>query len=236
LSATDYKANPGSGFYPSLLVQVTDWPFKGSPKLFDYFNRTGFWGATIIQAELKVIAGNPDFKFIQEYLSPSEQKLGVTKEKRKEMTAGALMNGKMYVISFGAYNSQFDNYLPTIENMVDSFSPYEIQSQTDGNKMQRMHESPIPTMTDESFNQNVPYDNKSADNETITGKIRWSEYTDTKYAYSIDYPSNLGVGKPMVAKDFNPNVPGVVFSLQNSSMTPGTKGRGRFICKRIPYW
>jgi len=221
---TDYKANPGSGFYPSLLVQVTDWPFKESPKLyFDYFNRTGFWDATIIQAEPKVIAGNHGFKFIQEYLSPSEQKLGVAKEKRKEMTASVLMNGRMYVISFGAYNSQFDNYLPTIENMIDSFSPYQIQSQTDGNKMQRMPEIPIPTMTNESFNQNVPYDNNSADNQTMTGKIRWSKYTDTQYAYSIDYPSNLGVGKPMLAKDFNPNVPGVVFSLQNSSMTPEPK-------------
>jgi hypothetical protein len=249
----DYKENPGSGFYPSLLVQVTDWPFRESPKLyFDYFNGTGFWNATIIQAEPTVIAGNPGFKFIQEYLSPSEQKLGVAKEKRKEMTVSVLVNGRMYVISFGAYNSQFDRYLPTVEKIIDSFGPHQIQGQTDGNNTQRISKSPVPTKTNEPFSQNVPYDTKSAaaDNQNLTGKIRWSKYADTQYPYSIDYPSNLGVGKPILAKDFNPKMPGIAFDLENSSMTPelkegvtllvnafhiGEKDREKFSIVGMPY-
>ena len=49
---------PGSVFYPSLVIWVTDWPFKESPKIFfDYFNSTKSPNATIIQAGPTMIAG-----------------------------------------------------------------------------------------------------------------------------------------------------------------------------------
>jgi hypothetical protein len=50
---------------------------------------------------------------------------------------------------------------------------YNAQSQTDGNNPKRISKIPLPTMTNETFSQIVPYGNKSAaDNQNIPRKIR----------------------------------------------------------------
>ena len=119
-------------YYPSLSIRGTDWPFKESTTaLFDYINSTNSYNFSNIRTEEKLISGNPSFNFTLEYLSPDEQYLGIAEEKRIEMVSSILMNGRMYNLIFGSYASQFNDYLPIIENITNSFREYSIQDKTE---------------------------------------------------------------------------------------------------------
>jgi hypothetical protein len=208
-----YSESPGSGYYPRLSISVTDWPFKESPKsLFDYISNNKSLNYTMIESEPGIIAGSPAFKFIIEYISEEEQYLGVAKEKRKEMVVRVLMAGRMYDISFAAYASQFNNYLPKVEEIINSFGPYQIQNRIDSN-MERISQRSLATTNGTS---NVD-ESTLTNNQSIAETLKWSTYIDPKYGYSISYPSNVGIGKPFSMEDANPALAGNLFLLNNSS-------------------
>ena len=213
----------GSNYYPRFSILVTDWPFKEPPKsFFDYF-RTSVSDSGITQAEHKKIAGYPGFKFVHEYVSEEEQYLGIAKEKRKEVIINVNMNGKMYFLSFGAYASQFDDYMPVIEKMIDSFGSYQMQDQTNGDYVERIPITSSPIVNG-TLNRNVQDGTKLTENQDVTGNLRWSTYIDPKYGYSIDYPYNVGLGKPFSIENANPDLTGEMFLLDNSSAeTPEAK-------------
>lgn len=207
-----YTESPGSNYYPRLSISVTDWPYKESPKsYFDFFKNSKLFNYTLIEAENTTIADNPAFRFVIEYVSPDEQLLGVAKEKHKEMITSVIMNGKMYFITFGTFTSQFNNYLPIVEEMFNSFGPYQIQNQTESS-IDR-----IKKLTD-------------TQNQNETQSYRWSTYNDPLYGYSINYPSNVGLGKPFPLENENSNIIGNLFILANSSdATPEAKEAAQVI-------
>ena len=207
-------------YYPSLSIRGTDWPFKESVKsLFDYFNSTNVVNSTIIQTKEKLISGHPSFTFTFEYLSPDEQYLGIAEEKRIEMITSIFMDGKMYDLDFGSYASQFNDYLPIIENITNSFREYSIQDKIDINSTERINQvlASSPRVND-SFDSKQNFEYKPpADQKDVIKNIQWSKYIDPTYGYKIDYPSNLGIGKPLSKEEFNPALTGNYFFLDNSS-------------------
>ena len=48
--------------------------------------------------------------------------------------------------------------------------------------------------------------------------LKWSEYIDPNYGYRIEYPSNVGIGKPLSMGEFNPSLTGNLFLLDNTSV------------------
>ena len=98
-----------------------------------------------------------------------------------------IMNGKMYSLSFGAYASQFDDYLPVIEKMIGSFGSYgKIKLMVMMYPEYSIRSSP---MVNGTLDRNIQDANKLTIDQDITENLRWSTYTDPKYGYSIDYPS-----------------------------------------------
>lgn len=217
---SEYSEIYGTHYYPSLSIRGTDWPFKESVKaLFDYINSTRAFNSTIIHTEEKLISGYPSFSFTYEYLSPSEQYLGTAEEKRIEMVTSIFMDGRMYDIVFGSYASQFYDYLPIIENITNSFREYSIQDKIDINNTERINQVVLSSLgVNDSFDskQNFEYE-PPVDQIDIIKNLRWSKYIDPNYGYKIDYPSNVGIGKPLSMEEFNPALTGTLFTLDNSS-------------------
>jgi hypothetical protein len=97
----------------------TSGPFKESSKaLSNHINNPGYVNASTIKAENIAVSENRGYSFIYEYLSPSEQHLGASKEKRKEMITSLLMNRTMYKLVFAVYPSQFDKSMPIMEDVM----------------------------------------------------------------------------------------------------------------------
>lgn len=222
-----FSESLGSEYYPRLSIDVTDWPFEEPPKsLFDYISNNKSLNYTVIESEPSIVAGNPAFKFIIEFTSEEEQYLGVAKEKHREMVVRVLMGGKMYDITFGAFASQFNIYLPMAEKIINSLGPYQFQNLVDDN-MKRISRSPVTENGSFSVDENT-----LTDNQNITEFLKWTTYIDPKYGYSINYPSNVGIGKPFSMEDANPALAGNLFQLDNSSeLTPEPKEAVHVIVK-----
>ena len=147
----------------------------------------------------------------------------MAKEKQKQMMVNVLMNGRMYTMSFASYSSQFDSYLPIIEKMIDSFAPYKIQNLADTNNVERMSKNSVP-LIDGSLNQDKQHNTKLGDDQNIIENIKWKKYVNPQYGYGINYPSNLGIGKPLPKEKYNSNLTGILFDISNSSsLTPEPK-------------
>lgn len=228
---SQYTGLPGSDYYPRLSISVTDWPYKESPKsYFDFFKNNKLFNYTLLEAENTTIADNPAFRFVFEYVSPDEQLLGVAKEKHKEIITSVNLNEKMYYISFGSFASYFDSYLPTVEKMLNSFLPYQVQNQTESN-IDRISKESL-SITNRSLNNTSNLDNKKladTQNQNET-QYRWSGYNDPIYGYSINYPSNVWLGKPLPLENINSNLIGNLFVLDNSSkVSPEPKDAAQVI-------
>ena len=90
---------------------------------------------------------NRGFSFIYEYLSPFEQHLGASKEKRKEMVTSLLMNRTMYKLVFAAYSSQFDKSMPIMEDVMILWSIQSgHQNQNQYGKLERCGNKSISQM------------------------------------------------------------------------------------------
>ncbi|HKG88305.1 MAG TPA: clostripain-related cysteine peptidase [Nitrososphaeraceae archaeon] len=236
LFPSQYTGVRGSNFRPSIEIQVTDWPFKESPRyLFDFYNNTN---QRLVGQDYKIIgsgptlvAGNPGFKFIIEYISKDEQFLGLAEEKRTSAIVTTLMNGRMYTITFGSYSSQFKTYAPVFENIMHSFEPnspanpsQNQSSNTDLALGYGISTRPKPDISNLSISntttvipEKATRDRLTTDNQNMTANTVFSTYTDEKYGYRILYPSNLGLGKPTSMEEANQV--GNIFFIYNSSET-----------------
>jgi hypothetical protein len=212
----------GTDFYPSVHIRGTEWPFEESAKtLFDQINKTGLSNSTILLAEDRIISDNPGFTFILEYFSEPEQFLGIAEEKRIEMITSILMDGKLYDIVFGAYKSQFDDYLPVVEDIANSFRKFSQNNNTFNNNNVSIVKitSPLTIIEPSNNNKDIEYERPVDLREEIDDLgFEWSRHVDPKYNYEIDYPSNLGIGKPVDLENFNSNLTGNLFLLENSSV------------------
>jgi hypothetical protein len=237
LFPSQYVEVTGSNYRPTLSIDVTDWPFRESPKyLFDFFNSTDDILAgqdfKIVASGPAVIAGNPGFKFIIEYISDEEQFLGLAEQKRTEAIITTLMNGRMYTISFGSYSSQFEDYAPVVENILNTFEPYPTSTPNPNQNQSNntdivldygiLNNSKLDvknlSIRNTTYAQEEPMEDiLTTDNQNMTANIVFSTYSDEKYGYSIKYPSNVGLGKPFSLEDANPNLVGNLISLDNSS-------------------
>jgi len=238
LFPSNYNETIGSNYRPVISISVTDWPFKESPKsLFDFFNNTiqnpVKQNYKILQSGPTVIAGNDAFKYIVEYVSEEEKFLGLPEEKRTEEITTILMNGKMYSIFFGSYSSQFDYYLPEVENIINSFAAYPNQNQYQ--YQNQSHTSvPLDNGTSKKSMSNVngtskinnllEGDNSTMHNQSVIEDIIFSTHNDKKYGYTINFPSNVGIGRPFSMEGINPNVTGNLFFLDNSSQKTSDPG------------
>jgi len=213
-SPSKYVGVPGSNFYPSFQISITDWPFKETPKIFfDYFKSTTPPTSKIVQAGPTTIAGSNAFVFVIEEHNQGEQLFHLTNETRKDIRVDVLMNGRMYSMSFSSYSSQFNTYLPIIEKMINSFNEYSNQDQTYDNNIERISKNSNNLLI-ENIDNNLSFDNRFTNNtQNITKNIIWFKYTDPVYGFSIEYPSNLGLGKPIPAKASNSNLSGIFFDL-----------------------
>jgi hypothetical protein len=221
----------GSGYRPGVTIQVTDWLFKDS--LIDYFTSvkeffTGM-GFKIVDYGPTVIAGNPAFKIITEYISEEEQSLGLQAERRTEVTLMTLMNDRMYTLNFGSYSSQLEIYAPIFEKVMNSFesfpaatNPSQNQSNTDDidldygtltNSNPDVNNLSVRNTT--TATQEATGHQLTTDNQNMTDNILFSTFIDEKYRYSIKYPSNVGSGKPISNEDFDPRLVGNSFSLDD---------------------
>jgi hypothetical protein len=206
-------------YSPSLTISGTDWPFKETTRsLFDYINTTNSYNFTNLQTEEKLISGNPSFTYIFEYLSPAELYLEIADEKRKQLTTSILVNGTMYNLSFESYASQFDEYQPIIEKIVNSFREYSVQNQTNSKNVENKRLLGSSIMANNSVDrQQNSYNERSTDKENITENLYWSKYIDPNYGYIIDYPSNVGIGKPLPMDEYDSSLTGNLFFLDNAS-------------------
>ena len=121
------------------------------------------------------------------------------------------------MITFASFVPYFDSYLPTVEEMLNSFLPYQIQNQTESN-IDGISKESLP-ITNRFLNNTFHLDNKKladTQNQNET-QYRWSIYNDPIYGYSINYPSNVWLGKPLPLETINSNVIGNLFVLDNSS-------------------
>lgn len=116
------------------------------------------------------------------------------------------------------------------ESIINSFEPYPTRSSSQDKSNIEMaldyeRSTDLEPDVNNSSISNVtePQQGSMANELTIpnnqkrTANIVFSTYTDEKYGYSINYPSNVGLGKPFSLEDANPNLVGNLFSLDNSS-------------------
>jgi len=57
--------------------------------------------------------------------------------------------------------------------------------------------------------------------KNLTDLATFATFIDNKYGYSIEYPSNLGLGKPLSMASLDPNAIGYLFFLDNLPVSPG---------------
>lgn len=158
-------------------------------------------------------------------MSTYEQFLGIGGEERMEAMITILMNQRLYTITFGSYSSNFISYLPLVENIINSFGSYLNKNPIGYNLDDRMPKNSLVN-TNQSFtaNNTLKGEDSTILNEDTINNIIFSTYADPKYGYSIQYASNVGIGKPFSMEDVNPNIIGNLFLLDNSSETTPEPG------------
>jgi hypothetical protein len=244
LHPSKYVGVMGSLYRPSFEMEETYWPFQGvSPKyLFDLHNQTREQFAEqdykMVDYGPVTIAGNPGFKFILEYVSEAERSLGLPEEKRTQVTVTTLINEHMYTLSFSSYSSQFGSYAPLVEDILNSFGPYPTlnaplnQNQNSNTNItlgDGLSVSPTPDTNNllirnatDAQSEAIQEKLITRDNQNVTANIVFSTYTDEKYGFSIKYPSNVGLGKPLDLEAVNKTLIGINFDLDNSSILSGS--------------
>ncbi len=115
--------------------------------------------------------------------------------------------------------SQFDDYQPIVEKIVNSFNEYSVQNETNGKNVENISllGSPVRVNNSSESQQNFKYEPEAYKKNT-TENLQWSEFIDPDYNYMIDYPSNMGFGKPLPAEEFNSSLTGNLFLLDNTSI------------------
>jgi hypothetical protein len=216
---SEYSEVYETKYSPSLSISGTDWPFKETTRaLFDYINSTGSYNFSNLQTEEKLISGNPSFTFMYEYLSPAEQYLGIADEKRKEVVTSILVNQTIYDLSFGSYVSQFDEYQPIIEKVVNSFREYSVKNETNGNNAENISLLGSSAKANDLLEgQQIFKYEPEVDKKNATENLQWSKYIDPNYGYMIDYPSNVGTGRPLPMEEYDSRLTGNLFLLDNTS-------------------
>ena len=109
--------------------------------------------------------------------------------------------------------------MPIIENITNSFREYSIQDKIDINDTERINQvlASSPRVNDSFDSKRTLSIRLPTDQIELIKNIQWSKYMNPTYGYEIDYPSNVGIGKPLSKEEFNPALTGNYFFLDNSS-------------------
>src|SRR5437867_908403 len=229
LSPKDKLRNTGSPYESAITIDMNDSPFRKSVKAyFDFLKspsaRDIFPGTyQITQLKSRSINGNPAFEFVLKYNSSAEEKLDVSKE-RTEKFLTLLMDNKLYNLVLQGYSTEFSKYLPAFENIVSSLSKYTNNKGHDSLNDNGQQSKIFSNQCNMEINKHGSANH--SENGNLFENITYSTLSDTKYNYTIEYPTNIGFGKPIELNKFDPSgtISGYYFVLNDNTQSLNDRG------------